>query len=108
MFTGAKYIVFEIDTGRFHPALFPRAIEHSKFAGMMPDHYKPVSAGFVTMGLECFGESMSLGLESIEGDTKLIRDMFKSDTQLSIERTDLYGDDDHIQQEDEETYEQDD
>ena len=85
MFSGAKYIVFD-DAGHKRPMLFPRSIEHGKFAGFMPDWYEPVSAGFVTSGLECFGESRSLGLKSREGDTKLVRDMFKSDSQLSMER----------------------
>lgn len=108
MFTGAKYIVFETDTGKIHPTLFPRAIKHSAFARMMPEHYKPVSAGFVTMGLECFGESTSLGLPSLEGDTLLVRNIFKSDAQLTQECMESLYSDEGLSSDQKEPYEQDD
>ena len=47
--------------------IFPQIIQHSKFKDM-----NPISAGFCHIHKDkvvCFGESISLGLSSKEGDT---------------------------------------
>lgn len=62
-----KYILGEIGF-----AIFDDGQTHEKMARMMSS--KPKSAGFVTLDREgkfkCYGESISLGLKSEEGDSE--------------------------------------
>lgn len=71
-----KYII--VDNGAwFAPILFDEATQHFEMANNVPG--KVISAGFVRFaprGLECYGESISLGLKSApEIDSKMINKM---------------------------------
>jgi len=54
--------------------VFPELIEHRKFS-----NFEPVSAGFISFGTgahgqmtcQCYGESISLGIESRPEDTSI-------------------------------------
>jgi hypothetical protein len=59
--------------------MFGEIIQHSSFSSR-----EPISAGFVSFGIDeqgnptcqCYGHSISLGLESEEEDTELARRQF--------------------------------
>ncbi len=70
MFTKTKYVI----TDHNIIIIFPDYLEHRQFSS-----FNPVSAGFISIGVngkgamvcQCYGKSISLGLESREGDTKI-------------------------------------
>lgn len=71
-----KYIV--VDNGAwFAPVLFCEAVQHFEMANNV--HGEVISAGYVRFtptGLECYGASISLGLQSApEIDSKMINKM---------------------------------
>ncbi len=71
-----KYIV--VDNGLWDaPVIFDEGIQHFEMASNI--HGEVISAGFVRFtpnGLECYGESISLGLQSApEIDSKMINKM---------------------------------
>lgn len=55
---------------------FGELFQHSDFK-----HFNPISAGFISIGIgndgnpdcSCYGESISLGLKSLEDDTQLVK-----------------------------------
>lgn len=56
------------------PVIFPNTLSHDSTAEAilktLPDGYKVNSAGFINMNsCECYGESTTLGIKSMEGDT---------------------------------------
>lgn len=70
-----KYIIFDNGMNDF-PIIFPNFIEHLAIA-QMHSEWTPIRAGFIAFdwdgGLNCFGNSFSLKLESnSEIDNKLI------------------------------------
>ncbi len=74
----AKYIIF--DNGlNYVPIVFANFVEHETMAKCFPPHWVPISAGFVTMLAEerllADGESRSLNLKALPGDTKMISRM---------------------------------
>ena len=81
--TRHKYIRLE----RYNEFIFfPEIIEHSQFRNL-----KPISAGFCYLDnddniVNCFGESVSLGLKSKEDDTKLAtKQVYGYDAMLAIQ-----------------------
>lgn len=56
--------------------VFSELQQHKEFK-----HFEPISAGFISIGIgadgnpdcNCYGESISLGLKSMEDDTKLAK-----------------------------------
>lgn len=71
-----KYIV--VDNGQWDaPVIFDEGVQHFNMAQNIPGTL--LSAGFVVFtpdGLECYGESVSLGVKARpEEDTKLINRM---------------------------------
>jgi len=68
-----------IKTGNNQIIIFSSRFQHSEFK-----HFKPVSAGFISIGAEgrsdpdisCYGESVSLGLKSDPIDTELAKRQF--------------------------------
>ncbi len=71
-----KYIIFETPYVYRMPILFPPVIEHNAMARKFEGR-KPVSAGFVTMGIDavphCFGKSISLALEAQDEDVACLK-----------------------------------
>lgn len=70
-----KYII--VDNGQWEaPVIFDEATQHYTMAQNV--FGEVVAAGFVVFrpeGLECYGESISLGIESRPEDSKLINKM---------------------------------
>ncbi len=71
-----KYII--VDNGMYAaPIIFDGATDHSAMAAAV--HGKVVSAGFIRFtpkGLECYGDSFSLGIASRpEEDTEMINNL---------------------------------
>lgn len=75
-----KYVIFEDEAGCRFPIIFPDVFVHSDMAeytqyqsmDKLNKFVKPVSAGFISLKGECFGESESLNLKSDkEMDTDL-------------------------------------
>ena len=72
MWIKTKYIV--TNTGEI--IIFPGLLQHSEFKC-----FNPISAGFISFGVNeqgnpsctCYGESVSLGLESREEDTQMAK-----------------------------------
>jgi hypothetical protein len=66
----AKYVRTQND----EIIVFTPSLAHSSFR-----HFNPISAGFISFGINsngdatcnCYGESISLGLNSMEDDTRL-------------------------------------
>lgn len=80
-----KYICMEDEKGEQLIFTFPKSIDHdcmeemlSRIKNQMTGEWervwrRPISAGFVTVGGFCHGESVTLGLESRENeDTELL------------------------------------
>ena len=79
-----KYIVTKNEKGQEEIFIFSKEISHDcmaeavmgiknqSFGNWRRVRRKPISAGFIEGG-ECVGRSESLGLESREEDTKLLR-----------------------------------
>lgn len=71
MLDKAKYIIF----GRNRFIMFDPQFKHNEIANLL-NLEKIVSAGFVGdcgNGIQCFGESLSLGLKSRPEDTNVIK-----------------------------------
>ncbi len=70
-----KYIV--MDNGQWDaPVIFDEAVQHFEMVGYLSGTL--LSAGFVVFtptGLECYGESISLGVKARPEDTELINRM---------------------------------
>ena len=70
-----KYII--VDNGQWDaPVIFDESTQHFTMAANTPGTV--IAAGFVrftTDGLECYGQSISLGIKSRPEDTKLINKM---------------------------------
>ena len=68
----AKYVKFDGTHGEYI-VLFPNWITHNEFAQQIRD--RPISAGFARTTAEgkvtCYGESISLRLQSEESDSKI-------------------------------------
>jgi hypothetical protein len=85
---GMKYIKFEKKDGKLEIVTFPSSINHDTFAESMRrirDKVRgdwrretriPISAGFVSSDLTCYGRSESLRLESDPSDTDLLKSQF--------------------------------
>lgn len=71
-----KYVVITSDFGTEKPILFPYSMSHSDLKWL-----NPLRAGFFEVlkeGVKCFGESMTLGLESDpETDAMLIKSLLR-------------------------------
>lgn len=79
----AKYVIFESGLDET-PIVFPSPINHASMA-MMMGSWSPVSAGFVTFGLNpkddsivahCYGKSVGLGLQAREQDSEILTRAF--------------------------------
>lgn len=80
-----KYIVTETNGGVEEIFLFPRSVHHDCMAEVLTFiknqngvnckrvYRKPVSAGFVSETMRCYGTSETLELESRKQDTELLR-----------------------------------
>lgn len=83
-----KYIKTIDENGKYEIFLFSNDIHHDAYAetvsrikdktfGSWKRIYRePVSAGFVSIDLTCYGNSESLGLESSPEDTEILRKQF--------------------------------
>jgi hypothetical protein len=68
----AKYII--VDDGMcIYPVIFHKLVKHSVMAECV--RQTVISAGFVTSSGEAYGKSVSLGVASKPGDTKMIQQM---------------------------------
>lgn len=82
--TEMKYVVMDSDECGEQLFVFPKTIDHDRFAEVLSlikhgvernwnrIYRKPVSAGF-TDGTLCYGKSETLGLRSRDKDTALLR-----------------------------------
>lgn len=80
-----KYIVTKTDNNVEEIFLFPREVHHDCMAEVLSHirnqhgrnwkriHREPVSAGFVSEKMECYGKSETLKLESRKQDTELLK-----------------------------------
>ena len=78
-----KYVVVNSDEAKEQLFVFPKSIDHDRFAEVLCHikhgsdrnwrriYREPVSAGF-TDGRHCYGRSESLGLDSRKQDTALL------------------------------------
>ncbi len=70
-----KYII--VDNGSWHsPYIFHEGVQHFEMAQNVPG--KVIAAGFIRWtpdGIECYGNSISLGIASRTEDTTLINKM---------------------------------
>ena len=76
-----KYIMIKVYAGE-EPILFPATMTHSIMARDLGS--EAVSAGFVTPGLKCYGESTSLKIKSRPEDTEILRLRFGLDSDSEI------------------------
>lgn len=69
-----KYIIFELSNGLVSPFVFPEFVEHAYLSKFFP--VKAISAGFCSPRgknqWECWGKSVSLGLESGPKDGEIL------------------------------------
>ena len=77
-----KYVIIKDEYGSRVPVLISEATQHVEVRAMG----KPVSAGFFIMGIKngeifinCYGESVSLGLKSHPSDQGIIERYFNFD-----------------------------
>lgn len=84
-----KYIMFSIDHNGLWaqrvPIIFPNFLEHNQVASTIKPQIEAlangrpttiVSAGFYNPNMrQCYGDSVSLQVESLEGDTMIIQEM---------------------------------
>ncbi len=70
-----KYII--VDNGQWDaPVIFDEGVQHFNMAQNVPG--KVIAAGFIRWtpdGLECYGDSVSLGIASRPEDTEIINKM---------------------------------
>lgn len=75
--SGFKYVCFD----QLDYRLFPMFRNHRDEAARIPE-MQPTSAGFVRMtaeGLECYGESTSLGLQADPRDTERLNTFMRGE-----------------------------
>jgi len=82
-----KYVVVQPEGGQEQIFIFPKSVNHDDFADIVSNikegdgrnwtrpYRKPISAGF-TDGERCYGHSETLGLESRQVDTALLRESY--------------------------------
>lgn len=76
----AKYIIIQGHDGLEYPFIFSPLINHKDFARTFEFKGKVVGAGFVSMGensFTCYGQSISLGIESCSEDIEIFNRCFK-------------------------------